>query len=145
MPDNMWWKLYCRQSRPRYSKIAPRSSNSTPPGGSNGTISVFTKRNHKIVIIKIYLNLLCKRTRCYHRVNKTQITERNFIPFHASVIYQIPWIHSIVLGKTSSSKVDLLYCLKYDIIFGLNSSHKLCLYYFKIYLRMVKIFPQIWN
>ena len=35
--------------------------------------------------------LLCKRPRCYHRVSKIF----KLTPIHASVIYQIPWIHWI--------------------------------------------------
>ena len=38
---------------------------------------------------------LCER--CYHGTSKTQVTKQifKFSPIHASVIYQIPWIHWI--------------------------------------------------
>ena len=42
-------------------------------------------------------HFLCKRPRCYHSTIKTQVAESSFKlnPIHASVIYQIPWIHWI--------------------------------------------------
>ena len=42
-------------------------------------------------------HLLCKRPRCYHSANKTQVAERILIlnPIHTSVIYQIPRVHWI--------------------------------------------------
>ena len=42
-------------------------------------------------------SVLCKRQRYYHNTNKTQVAKRIFelSPIHASVIYQIHWIHWI--------------------------------------------------
>ena len=52
-----------------------------------------------ILVIKSFrtCHLLCMRLRCYHSASKTQVSERIFklSPIHASVIYQIPWIHWI--------------------------------------------------
>ena len=49
-------------------------------------------------------HLLYKISKCYRSASKTYIADRIFIlsPIHASVIYQIPWIHWILihLGKT---------------------------------------------
>ena len=54
----------------------------------------------KIFVIRT-CHLLCWRPGCYHGASKTHVRDRSFklSPIHASVIYQIPWIH-IHLGKT---------------------------------------------
>ena len=51
-------------------------------------------------------NLLCKRSRCFHITNKTQETGNRihkWIPVHASVIYQISWIHWIFVSIRENS------------------------------------------
>ena len=42
-------------------------------------------------------HLLCETQGCYHSSSKTHVRDRilKLIPIHASVIYQIPWIHWI--------------------------------------------------
>ena len=57
-------------------------------------------------------HLLCKRPICYHSTNKTHVAERIFklSPIHASVIYQIDWIHWISdpFRKNSNELLDTI-------------------------------------
>ena len=56
-------------------------------------------------------HLLCKRPRCHDSANKTHVAEKIFklSSIHASVIYQIRWIHWISdpFRKNSNIKIDL--------------------------------------
>ena len=76
---------------------------------SPNVFTEFSKFNDKIVVKRLFkpATACVRDPRCYHWATKTQVRDRIFtlILIHASVIYQIPRVHSIYLPFRENSNI----------------------------------------